>query len=127
LRLVGQVPPDQIFEFFRSHDLLVHLSEYETFGMTVVEAVSAGIPVLVTRCGGPDETLAGISALAGATVEVGNTTEDVVSAYRELAGRVDDLDLEEARRALTARYSLEAVGAVIAHHYEAFGAEVGRQ
>ena len=43
------VPPQRIFEFLHAHDLLVHPSKSETFGMTVVEAVGSGMPVLVTR------------------------------------------------------------------------------
>ena len=41
------------------HDVLVHASRRETFGMTVVEAVATGMPVLVARSHGPAETLDG--------------------------------------------------------------------
>jgi hypothetical protein len=39
-------------------------SGMETFGVTIVEALAAGMPVLVTRCGDPEETLAGLDDAA---------------------------------------------------------------
>jgi glycosyltransferase involved in cell wall biosynthesis len=36
-------------------DILVVSSEQETFGRTIIEAMSCGIPVVSTRCGGPEE------------------------------------------------------------------------
>src|SRR5438067_2251634 len=42
------VPPEQVPEIYASHDVLVHLSSFETFGMTVVEAVGSGLPTIVT-------------------------------------------------------------------------------
>src|SRR5262249_7296596 len=50
----GPVDPAAVFEVMHEHDLLVHPSTFETFGMAVVEAVATGMPVLVTRCGGPE-------------------------------------------------------------------------
>ncbi len=41
--------------FFQNEtDILVHPSRSETFGMVIVEALSCGKPVVVTRCGGPE-------------------------------------------------------------------------
>ncbi len=117
VHLPGPVPHEEVVRHLHDHDLLVHLSEYETFGMTVVEAVAAGMPALVTRCGGPEETLKGIEAIAGATLPVGHGVAEVVSAYRDLVGRLPELDLERAREVMTARYSQKAVGSVLAKYY----------
>lgn len=38
-------------------DVYVHPSHYETFGLTIVEAMACGKPVIATRCGGPDEVV----------------------------------------------------------------------
>jgi glycogen(starch) synthase len=113
--LPGPVPHEQVVEQMHAHDLLVHLSEYETFGMTVVEAVAAGMPVLVTRSGGPQETLAGLEGVAGALVDVGDDVEEVVTAYRELTSAA--LDPVRAREELEHRYSQAAVGRRLLDHY----------
>lgn len=117
VHLPGPVPPEQVGGYLNSHHLLVHLSSYETFGMTVVEAIAAGIPVLVTRCGGPEETLAGILDAAGTTVAVADGPADVVAAYRSLGGRLGELEPARARRAMVGRYGLEAVGSILVRHY----------
>ncbi len=108
----GPVPHEQVVEQMHAHDLLVHLSEYETFGMTVVEAVATGMPVLVTRSGGPQETLAGLEGVAGSLVDVDEDPGEVVDAFRGLQQALADgtLDLVRARAELDARYSQAAVG-----------------
>ncbi|MFC5999680.1 glycosyltransferase [Quadrisphaera sp. GCM10027208] len=110
VHLPGPVPHEEVVRQLHAADLLVHLSEYETFGMTVVEAVASGLPALVTRSGGPEETLAGLEEIAGATVPVSTSVVEVVRAYRSLRERLPDLDLPHAREQLTARYGMRAVG-----------------
>jgi glycogen(starch) synthase len=117
VHLPGPVPHEEVVHQLHSHDLLVHLSEYETFGMTVVEAVASGMPALVTRCGGPEETLEGLEGIAGVTVGVDEGPADVVAAYRELVGRLDELDPVRAREEMQTRYSQSAVGARLAAYY----------
>lgn len=110
VHLAGPVPHARVVKTLGRSDLLVHLSEYETFGMTVVEAVAAGTPVLVTRSGGPEETLRGLDGVAGTTVGVDDGVADVVAAYQRLRDGVSSLDLAGARRVMEMRYGMEAVG-----------------
>lgn len=123
VHLPGPVPHEDVVRHLHEHDLLVHLSQYETFGMTVVEAVASGMPVLVSRCGGPQETLAGIEDVAGTTVPVGDGVADVVAAYRELRDRLSRLDPARARDVMVRRYSQTAVGAALAETYTASGGD----
>jgi glycogen(starch) synthase len=109
---VGSVMPDRALELMREHDLLIHPSRLETFGMTVVEAVAAGMPVLVTRCGGPEETLAGIEDAAGGLIDVDDDPETIAAGYRRLRDRFPDgVDLAYARAVLADRYGYDAVAA----------------
>lgn len=111
----GAVPPEEAQRLMREHDLLVHPSRHETFGMTIVEASAAGLPVLVTRCGGPEQTLAGIEEAAGELVEVEESEASLVAGYRRLRDRFPSgVDLELARRVLNDRYGYPAVAR--AHH-----------
>lgn len=118
--LVGSLPPDEALQLMREHDLLVHLSTFETFGMTIVEALAAGMPVLVTRCGGPEESLAGVESDAGELIAVGESVDDVVSGYRRLAARLASMDVSRARDELKKRYGYDAVAAA---HAELWFAE----
>jgi glycogen(starch) synthase len=116
----GLVPPAEALDQMRRHDLLVHPSRFETFGMTIVEAVAAGMPVLVTRCGGPEETLQGIEDAAGELVAVEEGADALVDGYRRLRDRFPaGVDLTRARQVLADRYSYPAVAR--AHHQLWFG------
>jgi glycogen(starch) synthase len=111
----GAVPHERALRLMNEHDLLVHPSRAETFGMTVVEAVAAGTPVLVTRCGGPEETLAGIERAAGELVDVEEGSDAIVDGYWRLRERFPaGLDLARARISLIERYAYPAVAG--AHH-----------
>ena len=111
----GPVPHEEVQQAMATHDLLVHLSERETFGMTLVEAISSGLPVLATRSGGPQETMAGLGHAAGRLIDVGSDPhgwdiEPVVTAYAAMEADMDTLDLPWARAQLHERYSQHSVG-----------------
>ncbi|GGU91268.1 hypothetical protein GCM10010182_02690 [Actinomadura cremea] len=112
---LGAVPPHESARLMREHDLLVHAARWETFGVTIIEAVAAGLPVLVTRCGGPERTLAGLEDAVGEMVDADDTPASIVAGYRRLRDRFPDgLDLPRARKALDERFGYRTVAA--AHH-----------
>jgi alpha-1,3-mannosyltransferase len=51
VRIVGELPLDQLAALVASSHLFVSAATHEGFGITTVEALSAGVPVLVTRTG----------------------------------------------------------------------------
>jgi hypothetical protein len=101
------------------HDLLVHLSERETFGMTMVEAIATGTPVLVARSDGAQATMAGLQGRAGLLIDVPGDGDPaaVARAYAELRAALPRLDLPGARAELLARYGREAVATQLRHYY----------
>ncbi|WP_372499435.1 glycosyltransferase family 4 protein [Streptomyces sudanensis] len=109
-RILPPVAPEAVGPLMHGYDLLVHASRRETFGMTIVEAIASGLPVLTTRSGGPQETLRGIETLAGALMDVSDDPRVIVDAYRELRDRAGALDLPAAREVLEGRIGCEAVG-----------------
>jgi glycosyltransferase involved in cell wall biosynthesis len=58
-RFLGAAPRQSIYDTLRQYDLLVQPSRYEGFGLTVVEGIAAGLPVLVSDIEGPMEIIAG--------------------------------------------------------------------
>lgn len=116
-RILPPVAPEAVGALMHEYDLLVHASKRETFGMTVVEAIASGLPVLVTRSGGPEETMAGIETAAGALMDVSDDPQVIVDAYWRLRERAGDLDLPAARKVLEGRVGCEAVGKQLVEVY----------
>ena len=55
VRFLGQVP--NVRRLFSAFDLFVLSSDHEPFGMVLLEAMAAGVPVLATDCGGAPEVV----------------------------------------------------------------------
>lgn len=51
----GILSPGQLPDFYRSLDLFVIPSSQEGFAIVGMEAMAAGVPVISTRCGGPED------------------------------------------------------------------------
>jgi glycosyltransferase involved in cell wall biosynthesis len=57
VQLVGAVPPDRVAQWYRSADVLVAAPWYEPFGLTPLEAMACGVPVVATAVGGLLDTV----------------------------------------------------------------------
>lgn len=74
----GRVPFSQIADYYNMLDVLVNISDYESFGVSVIEAMACEKPVIVTNTGGLKEIVE--NANFGSLVEVG----DVEQTSREM-------------------------------------------
>lgn len=52
VRLLGRLPDFTVWGLYKTSDVFVHLSEIESFGMTCLEALAAGTPVVVNNDSG---------------------------------------------------------------------------
>lgn len=77
INLVGFLPRSLAPNFYNGCDCFVCSSYTETFGISIIEALSCGKPVIATRCGGPESI---ITAKNGLLINAG----DALSMERAL-------------------------------------------
>jgi len=61
--LLNSLSRDEVKNLLQSSHVLVSSSYYETFGITLIEGMACGLPVLSTRSGGPDSIVSGETGL----------------------------------------------------------------
>ncbi|MFL1464667.1 glycosyltransferase [Marinobacter sp. HN1S83] len=54
VKFLGLIAPEKVPNLLSEIDIMVVSSHYETFGVVAAEALMAGVPVIATRCGGPE-------------------------------------------------------------------------
>lgn len=54
VKLLGRLSRYEINEIYQNSHVFVLPSQSETFGVSYIEAMYAGLPVIATRCGGPE-------------------------------------------------------------------------
>lgn len=109
VRVLPPLAPRDVPRVMGEADLLVHLSEGETFGLTAIEAVASGLPVLLTSTDGSELVMRPVIDEAGAIVSTRPSDEEVLAAYSELRDVPERLNLTAARGALESRYGIVAV------------------
>ena len=69
---LGTVERERVPQLISESHALVHPSEFETFGVVLVEAMMCGRPVVAMRCGGPEDI---IDSTTGRLIQNGNVKE----------------------------------------------------
>ncbi|MEV1147270.1 glycosyltransferase [Micromonospora sp. NPDC049799] len=86
VKLVGAVPREEMGRWYRSADLLVAAPWYEPFGLTPLEAMACGVPVVGTDVGGISDTV--VHGLTGDLVPPRDPRTLGAAVRRLLADRV---------------------------------------
>jgi glycosyltransferase involved in cell wall biosynthesis len=97
----GEIKPENVQEFYSKLDFYILPSRDETFGVVVIEAMASGLPVIATRCGGPEEI---ITKETGILIEKENPLE-LAQAIRSLAGNLGSYNRNDIRNYVLEKYS----------------------
>lgn len=105
VRFLGALTREQVADQIANANAFVLSSQYETFGVVVIEAMALGKPVIVTRCGGPESIVRKEDGL----LVPPNDILALASAMRSLRANHAQYHAQEIRSACIARFGEAAV------------------
>jgi glycosyltransferase involved in cell wall biosynthesis len=88
VRFHGEKHQQDVRDLLRQSHIYVSPSITESFGVAIIEAMSVGLPVVVTRSGGPESY---VSHNHGVVIEPGSSAE-LARGIREVISRFDSFD-----------------------------------
>jgi len=78
----GRIPFYEVSNYFNMLDVLVNISDYESFGVSVIEAMACEKPVIATNTGGLKEIIE--NSTFGSLVEIANVEQTAYEMERYL-------------------------------------------
>ncbi len=101
----GRLAHNAVLSEMNFCDFYICNSNFETFGMTVAEALRCGKPVISTRCGGPEEFLnEGNSILINP-----KNNQELAEAILKMANEYQNYDSEKLANEMEMKFGKEAV------------------
>ncbi|MFL1406161.1 glycosyltransferase [Marinobacter sp. M1N3S26] len=114
VRFLGVVPPDEVPGLLARVDVMVIASHYETFGVVAAESLMAGVPVIATRCGGPESiVLEGDGELVSA-----GAPDELMSAMHKVTRELGHYDRHGIASRAHSRFSGVSVANRLIQEYE---------
>lgn len=122
----GLVPYKEISKYYAQADVYISPSLYESFGMSVIEAMAAGLPVIATRAGAVPDFVK--HRHNGLLVDVGDPTA-IAEAFENL---VADANLRTSiarigRAEASQQYSWQRICSALVQHYRNVISDTYRQ
>jgi glycosyltransferase involved in cell wall biosynthesis len=71
----GLLERDQVAKYITNSDCFVLPSQFETFGVVLIEAMALGKPVIASKCGGPEDIINEKNGLFVKTNDIGDLSE----------------------------------------------------
>jgi mannosylfructose-phosphate synthase len=115
----GYVPDEMLAPYYRNAELFVLPSKYEPFGMTTLEAMSCGTPVVATRFGGIRDNLKnGVDSLLVDPSNPDELSKAIASILtdEEKASKL----AEQGMKTIAERFSWESIAAVTMDFYKKY-------
>jgi L-malate glycosyltransferase len=100
-----KLSPTELSELYNASLGFVLTSEVETFGIVYIEALACGIPVVATRCGGPEEF---INPKNGFLSEI-NNPEEIKTALISLIEKNNEFNPLQLHQEIKSKYSKEVI------------------
>lgn len=105
IHLLGMKTPEEVSDLLCNSDCFVLSSRLETFSIVVIEAMAKGLPVIATRCGGPETFL---RPEHGILVEKENVKE-LADAMNYMVDHYSDYNSEDIREYCYNHFSQDVI------------------
>lgn len=103
--LHGEVANRDLPHLYNASKVCVSVSEYETFGVAVLEAMACGLPVLYTASGGPEEVVAPFAGIKIEHRSIQKICEGLIQIHQSFA----DFDSRAIRRYVVDEFGSDKV------------------
>ena len=113
---LGVIPPDRMAEVYRNADLFIFPTRYESSGLVVIEAMVAGLPVIVSDCVGAGIVTHGRNGV----VVAGYNPAHYAEALRHLAPAATRFEIAEANIEDVRRFNVDSTVSGYAAVVESF-------
>ena len=102
IRVLPEVPEAEVVKYFQALDIYIAPQRWEGFGLTPIEAMACGVPVIATKVGAFEELIAPNET--GTLIEVGDVDAMARGASLLLADPAKRATWSKAARARTIRH-----------------------
>ena len=114
IHLAGRMPKSKIVNILNASDVYVLSSRIETFSVASIEALACGLPVIATRCGGPEEFM---NENNGLLVPV-NDADALAKGIGYMYEHYRDYDRQAIADDCKARFSAEVIAGQLTEIFE---------
>jgi glycosyltransferase involved in cell wall biosynthesis len=112
----GMKSNHEVLMTLHEYDVLISNSHYETFGIVVIEALTAGLSVICTKEGCPDVVL---NLPVGIFINP-NSPDELKDAIRQMTINPDNFKTEACINTITDEFSANTIGQKLSAVYDSF-------
>lgn len=105
VEFLGMLSREQVVKYMSDANVFALSSQYETFGVVLIEALALGKPIIATRCGGPEDIVNIENGILVPTDDV----DAMASAMQEMYDNWQSYDANEIRNACKVHFSEQSV------------------
>ncbi|MDR4235637.1 glycosyltransferase family 4 protein, partial [Priestia megaterium] len=113
VRMIGKVDREEICKQLSDSDCFVLASRSETFGVSYIEAIASGLPVIASKCGGPEDF---VNEENGVLIEKDNL-EELVKAMLFMYENARYYDHKKISMDISERFCAEMISKEIINAY----------
>lgn len=113
IEFIGAVHREELNEYINRANAFVLPSEYETFGIAYIEALACGLPIITTKCGGPEDFF---------NEEIGymifsEDEKELAKAMLDIINNIDRFEPNNLRKYVKDKFSKDTVSIKITNVY----------